>query len=954
MATENDIASGAVSKSLGEWQHHIAEHFSNLANSRKGKNTPVFALEHNLSITQLEDLKSKLRKQLNDQGVNRSYWLPLVIYATELGYEYDGEEYWQSFEDSTPSWSNHHREDLRWAFHEFQKKYNGVKPTGKWADHFSIIALPITHAIIPRDLQVHLAKVLFTTRYKFSGSHRDPRLMGSVLSANAYAIHSTRFQNFLEQEELVGRIALALIGDDTSDTSSELIYKSTLGRIVTDLEKKSNAREWIHVTRREVKANMLGTKKEDILYDTENYNSTNPSKRPPTRPIIYLQRSDPNKWIGILEIPNLNPALVSKDLSSLFRNTRFRLSGVKSNWLPTESLLTGNFRRQLSEWPNIGPILKFEKSHELLDQFEKSECNLSQLFPIVFKIDAIGNAKEVLTKSIRPGFKYILGYPTETQIPKELTIRIDIECPGIFGTEIDVPENPVASDIDLYKRLGLSLVKTIKVFPSGIPARLWDGEGFSEWLTTEHPCFCIIQDHDVGEYQVSIGNLVLSVNPKQSGAPTFIKLPHLPVGHHILKIQSKNVDSEILLEGSVTLNVREPIAWVPSATMNGGFSAFLEPLDSNLDNLLAGRTDIKIYGPTDRLVSIQLDLYAAHELLDSIGPKVFKLPIDFQELRDYCTGALKNPNIEVAAQLKAIISAEELGSQDIYFQRSLDPIRWYYKSIGNVPFLRLIDEMDSAETLEVTTFSMDDPTVAKKLSSNEWNQLKSIKDVKGLIRARKGKQDKSIIVSYLSTTHSFDAFRIAPSIPQLTGDRIVSFCKWLGHARMWHNARCVNFVAHIHRQKVLDKFMDKILTTLCGDNWANEETNFINSSNFQLSLIHLSSRVGDRSIANVMSHRILNTNAHDVRPDKEKAWFIDAIVRCKIHNETSLPFFAIKLASNPLIIEEHFKGDFTKNLNNIFRNKTLMRAARFYSLGLSKLIDPERQEIQTMPIGLKW
>ena len=45
--------------------------------------------------------------------------------------------------------------------------------------------------------------------------------------------------------------------------------------------------------------------------------------------------------------------------------------------------------------------------------------------------------------------------------------------------------------------LGLQVARTIDVWPAGLPGRNWDGEGRSEWLTTETPCFGIAYDHPV-------------------------------------------------------------------------------------------------------------------------------------------------------------------------------------------------------------------------------------------------------------------------------------------------------------------------------------------------------------------------------------------------------------------------------------------------------------------------
>ena len=54
-----------------------------------------------------------------------------------------------------------------------------------------------------------------------------------------------------------------------------------------------------------------------------------------------------------------------------------------------------------------------------------------------------------------------------------------------------------------FRELGLNVVRTIRVWPAGLPGRGWDGEGGTEWLTTESPCLGIAPDHPLEGYFVS-------------------------------------------------------------------------------------------------------------------------------------------------------------------------------------------------------------------------------------------------------------------------------------------------------------------------------------------------------------------------------------------------------------------------------------------------------------------
>ena len=203
-----------MSESLDAWQTRLERHFAELAGARKATRLPVFALEHGLDADQIAEITKLLHARLRDGASLGRHWLVWVVYATEQGYDYDGEEYWTSFEARTPQWHERgERRSLRDWFQKFHSAYNGVKPTGPWAEWFSIIAWPITHAILPRDLQHQLARALFDLRPQLLRLvDCSPDQVGRYVAAASH--HATsRFRYFLEQEELAGRIVLALLAD---------------------------------------------------------------------------------------------------------------------------------------------------------------------------------------------------------------------------------------------------------------------------------------------------------------------------------------------------------------------------------------------------------------------------------------------------------------------------------------------------------------------------------------------------------------------------------------------------------------------------------------------------------------------------------------------------------------------------------------------------------------------
>jgi hypothetical protein len=202
--------------SLEEWQKRLDTHFAHLARLRSASDLPIFALEHDLTSEQFQEISAQLRERLSLGLRIESHWLLWVVYATELGYDYDGDEYWHSFEERTPRWKDRgNRNQLRDWFGRFRTTYHGVKPSGPWAEWFTIIAWPITHAILPKYLQWQFARTLYNLRYHLAQlSDPSPAKVGQLLAAHTWDA-SSRFQEFLQQSELAGRIALALVGNGT-------------------------------------------------------------------------------------------------------------------------------------------------------------------------------------------------------------------------------------------------------------------------------------------------------------------------------------------------------------------------------------------------------------------------------------------------------------------------------------------------------------------------------------------------------------------------------------------------------------------------------------------------------------------------------------------------------------------------------------------------------------------
>ena len=85
----------------------LEQHFDALSETRQAvqPHAPVFALEHGLSEAELVASAYRGPAAVKQHRIDRRAWIPLVVYASEIGYSYSGDEYWQTFEASTPGWA---------------------------------------------------------------------------------------------------------------------------------------------------------------------------------------------------------------------------------------------------------------------------------------------------------------------------------------------------------------------------------------------------------------------------------------------------------------------------------------------------------------------------------------------------------------------------------------------------------------------------------------------------------------------------------------------------------------------------------------------------------------------------------------------------------------------------------------------------------------------------------
>ena len=326
--------------SVETWNTRLSKHFEGLHQQRVlSKNKwPIFALEHGLSSEEINLLQTDVRESISNFNPSVDYILPWVVYATEIGYRYEGYEYWQTFEEQTPGWRYHgNRYWIRSCFINFCSSYGGAKVSGIWAGHFTIICWPITHAILPLDLQRHLARILYDLRYEFSKEALDnPMILGEMVAERSWTANS-RFQAFAQNSLLIGQISTALLvqGQDGFET---LILPTTLNRIRSDLDDVRSARDWLrtasgYAQRVRLEGLSKGSKGTALKPTYTISHARQQLEDLAVEPRLILQPTEANTWRVLLEIPDLSRMSTRfPQLQGILTESRCRVTGASGRW----------------------------------------------------------------------------------------------------------------------------------------------------------------------------------------------------------------------------------------------------------------------------------------------------------------------------------------------------------------------------------------------------------------------------------------------------------------------------------------------------------------------------------------------------------------------------------------------------------------------------------------------
>ena len=139
----------------------IRTSFQELSQQRTLTQTPLYFAEHGLGSIELQEIEQCLRRRLSEYPLGHFFWqstyLPLIVFATDMGYQYEGNgtDFWPTLESRLGyHFDANDRQLLSGWFEKTALEYGGVRPPDTdWAAAFHHIAWPITHAVLAKDIR---------------------------------------------------------------------------------------------------------------------------------------------------------------------------------------------------------------------------------------------------------------------------------------------------------------------------------------------------------------------------------------------------------------------------------------------------------------------------------------------------------------------------------------------------------------------------------------------------------------------------------------------------------------------------------------------------------------------------------------------------------------------------------------------------------------------------------
>jgi hypothetical protein len=959
------VTSGGIDETLEELKalhRTLDERFGSLAERRAG---PIFALEHDLNAADLARCRELVREQIRLHIPLHLAWLPFIVYATELGYSFAGEEFWTSFAEATPAWSTSgDREWVRYWFQKFANDYGSVRPAGPWAKSKSIISWPITNAILPTDLQEDLAALLYTARNDLSPALlASPAALGEALACIGSGKYSTRFDVLLGNVPLLGLLAVALLRKEGELDSSGEIEGVTLLRIVADLSRTVSSREQLQAARR--RADQVRRGGLSGVPGGTPYRRTQGVVRHSLVSELRL-RIEPvadQVWRLAIDVPDLAPLASGHDeVADLLTAHRCRVNGRSGPPLAREYFVHGRKIVNLDSWPDWErPPLDFGSQSSLLDLHVTGDWPLLKQEVLAFLLDDEGSGQLIRSMGLRPNGRYLLLGRGDGRLPGE---------PASFASGNDrtafVLRVPNDTEDELRVQLaalGFVVTEEVRAEPVGMPPQRWD-DGAGEWLEGDEIMLRLHCSQEMARLSLFVSGIAV-LDLHDLATDQIISLGTPPPGVQDVRV------SVVLHDGTavtgnwhVIVNERSAVAsaYAPMRVLP-------DTEGPSLADFWESRSGLAVIGPPGLRVTPHLALMrkgTERPLFEHSFSNV-TLPIDrqswaemFAPVRDSARASAAVPR---ATELRVSFDGRNdgLGLETLVCRRESRTVRWFVESRGNEVRLVLENDTDSVDPVRVEVYDASIP--ARMSSSTTTTEFVEIYGPSSsLLVAHFGDQEVGAInravPARFGSLHDLRAAHVVPRIesPALAEPAI---SRLLTVARRWASGDVFgDVVRRTTRRDVLNALSSRITSTVCGARWADIESRSTREGAPQLaqfSELVFEQRVRrDHEALNVLFDPRWQLRVRSMTP-LDRVVALDSLLARhplvlsrlsnSVFNRRHAVETALRVASAPGSVTEWAGVELSASVNAMLGAPVILRAARYLVLATVSAGEPVGPEL---------
>jgi hypothetical protein len=804
-----------VDQPVAQLQADLERHFADLR-KRRPSHLPMFSLEHGLGANDIVGLRDTIGSQPTANSLRSRNWLLWVVHATEIAYRYSGDEYWSSFAAATPRWHDADRPWIRQMFERFASQFGGAKPRGAWAQTFTNIAWPITNAVLPVDLQKHLARALYFARSGLLSSAHSLEGLGRHVASSSWH-GSDRFGQLRDQPELLGQIAWALLRPQ--DVTDALLSRATLERITADLQAERASAIWLRGARRIVEGStfrLVGARPKTHELEDPNAAVAEAARFLAPEIVLAITSSTCRPW---LKLPNLSGLVsTSADVRTSLLSSRCSVP-ASDNPIAPGALLFDDQRVALARWPTPGTaLLQFQGLARGLEGALLSAWGAPAL-PALFRIHVDGTGRYQRSAAVVPGYNYVVV--NDVAIPALEGLSIECGVPA-KAYKISVPAAVSAELAHSLRRVGLHVSKSTELRLVGTHPVYWDQDSRIQWLVGDEPVLGIKPSHDVMLLEVGVsGAGKVSRTDLRAGVETLVSMPSLPEGSYTTEIREVPISGPPVTR-TIDWRVRQPVR-----SEAGPVRIWTEPYTRDLADLWDGRCAFLLAGPAGN-ATMEFALAARLGAVPQVRKTVrLAVPLAAKDWRErFALDFVADP--VVAAGFDASRSAEltfdigRFGRYSFEFEQSLPPLRW--TSDVSTSTTTLVDETDATSGPTVWFASFRDPLAFVVVPLGPDNVVPSLGGDSGMLVAESGVSRSQILVApHQRVFRGFEQLRLDPIIPGLMPkpEALADAGRIL---EQWSRAPLPgNPIARVWRDQVAANIQGGIVATIAGQAWTKAE-----------------------------------------------------------------------------------------------------------------------------------